>query len=96
MAALEAIGVPAGQCGALLPILDKRDKIGPEAFEEMCLKAGLAKPQIQRIGQFQDSRTLEEAVSRIGQASPAVLAEQAKLAEVMRSSPPWARRRIAG
>ncbi|NLF31458.1 MAG: histidine--tRNA ligase [Planctomycetes bacterium] len=81
-AALSAVGVETSRHAALLPILDKRDKVPAEAFEEMCAKEGLAAGQIASISAFQDAATLEEAAARLG-PSDTVAAECAKLAEVM-------------
>ncbi len=82
-AALTAVGVPEDRHDAILPILDKRDKISGDAFVEMCCKAGMDNGQIDRIGQFQDSTTLEEVAGALGENAD-VAAEVAKLAEVMR------------
>jgi len=82
-AALAAVGVPAEAHETMLPILDKRDKVPPEAFERMCAEAGLSGEPIERLGRFQDATTLAEAAARIG-GSDAVAAECEKLAEVMR------------
>jgi histidyl-tRNA synthetase len=83
VAALAAIGVPADKVAAILPILDKRDKLPPEAFQETCVKAGLNADQIGRISRFQDAPTLDEAVGQVG-ATDAVLAAKQDIAQVMR------------
>lgn len=65
-AALTAVGVAEADQPAMLTILDKRDKVAPEAFVEMCEKVGLSTEQIESLGRFQDAGTLEEVVERIG------------------------------
>ncbi len=82
-AALAAVGVPAESREAMLPILDKRSKLAPEAFEQMCVGVGLTAEQIERVGRFQDATTLKDALARAG-GGEAVAAECEKLAEVMR------------
>ncbi|NQU76381.1 MAG: histidine--tRNA ligase family protein, partial [Planctomycetes bacterium] len=80
--ALHAVGVGDDKHEAMLAILDKRDKVPPEAFTEMCIKMGLDGRQIERLSQFQDATTLEEAAERIG-GSEQVRDECKKLAEVI-------------
>ena len=81
-AALSAVGVSPERHEAMLPILDKRDKVPPEAFSEMAAKAGLSAEQIQRLGRFQDSPTLEEAVRHV-EPTEAVAAARAALEAVL-------------
>ncbi len=81
-AALSAVGVGPSRHEALLPILDKRDKVPPEAFAELCAKEGLTAEQVGAISAFQDAETLDEAAARLD-GSDTVAAECAKLAEVM-------------
>ena len=80
--ALQSIGVPDDTLDPMMPILDRRDKVPTEAFEEMCVKAGLGAEQIRQISRFQDATTLDEAAGHVG-GGDAVQAECAKLAEVM-------------
>lgn len=81
-AALSAVGVPATSHAAVLPVLDKRDKVPADVFAEMCRKVGLDDRQIETVGRFQDARNLDEALARI-EPTDAVRAEHAKLAAVM-------------
>jgi histidyl-tRNA synthetase len=66
-----------------LPVLDKRDKVPPEAFEEMALKAGLEAAQIDRLRRFQDSTTLAEAIGYL-EPTDAVATARAALEEVLK------------
>ena len=81
-AALAAVGVPAEKHEGVLPILDKRDKVPPAAFEEMAVKAGLDARQIDRLRRFQDAATLDEAVAQL-EPTDAVAAARAAMEEVL-------------
>jgi histidyl-tRNA synthetase len=81
-AGLAAVGIAPEKHEAMLPILDKRDKVTPEAFEEMAVKAGLDERQIDRLRRFQDAATLDEAVAHL-EATDAVAAARAALEEVL-------------
>jgi histidyl-tRNA synthetase len=82
-AALSAVGVPGEKHEEVLPILDKRDKVSAEAFEEMAVKAGLDARQIDRLRRFQDSATLDEALAHVEQTD-AIAAARAALEEVLK------------
>ncbi len=80
-AALTAIGVAEADQPTLLTLLDKRDKVAPEAFVEMCAGAGLSAGQIDSISRFQDSPTLADVAAQFGDDDN-VGAECDKLAKV--------------
>ncbi len=82
-AGLEAVGVAAERHENVLPILDKRDKVKPEAFIEMAQKAGLNDEQISRLTRFQDAATLDEAVAQLPHTE-AVAAARASMEGVMK------------
>lgn len=81
-AALRAVGVADDRHPAILPILDKRDKVPPEAFAEMCAKAELTDAQVASLSAFQDSTSLDEVARRMD-GSDEVAGEIGRLREVM-------------
>lgn len=82
-AALSAMGIAPDGHAETLVLLDKREKLSAEAFEEAAAKAGLTTEQIQQIGQFQDIDNLDELRSRCSRFdSEAVLAELDSLTQV--------------
>ena len=66
IAALAAAGVPAERTDAVLPVLDKRPKLGDEEFGELAAKAGLTGGQIDAIGRFQQCTSVEELRALLG------------------------------
>ncbi len=82
-AAMGAVGIPAEANEAVLAILDKRGKVPAEAFAEMGAKAGLDAAQIDRIGRFQDSQSLEEVARHLSD-NDEVAREIVRLSDVMR------------
>ncbi len=68
MAAIKSLGL-ADEADKLLPILDKRPKVSPEAFQKLTQAAGLNDEQVAALGRFQDAETIEDIRRQLGDSA---------------------------
>ena len=66
MAVLTAVGVSAEQMDAALAVLDKREKVPPEAFAQMAAGIGIDAAGVARICEFQDSEDVAGVRALLG------------------------------
>ncbi len=64
---LTAIGVPEPQHPSVMVLMDKRDKISPDAFAELLQQAKLAPSQITQLHEFLAIPTMDGMVSKLGE-----------------------------
>jgi len=66
MAVLAAVGVVPENMDAALAVLDKREKVPPEAFAEMAAGVGIDAAELVKVCAFQDAEDLEAVAALLG------------------------------
>ncbi len=66
---LAHLGVPAEQHVGVMVVMDKRDKLAPEALERQLAEQGLGKGQIDGLNELLRMDTLEQVQGRLGETA---------------------------